>query len=83
MTDEHYKRPSLGVNFRFNINHEENVFYRYLNGLNLIAEYDARTINIGGHYSLWKEYVNIVAELNNGKYFCGGIYFKIPLKKHE
>ena len=83
MTDEHYKRPSLGVNFRFNLNHEENVFYRYLNGLNLIAEYDARTINVGGHYSLWKDYVNIVTELNNGKYFCGGIYFKIPLKKHE
>ena len=83
MSDEHYKRPSLGVNFRFNMDNEENVFYKYLNGLNLIAEYDARTINVGGHYSLWKEYVNIVAELNNGKHFCGGIYFKITLKKNK
>ena len=82
MTDVHYKRPSVGVNFKFNMNKEE-TFYKYLNGLNLIAEYDAKTINVGGHYSLLKEYVNIVAELNNGKHFCGGIYFRIPLKKQE
>lgn len=79
MTDEHYKRPSVGVNFRFNMNQEE-TFHKYLNGLNLIAEYDARTINIGGHYSLWKDYVNIVAELNDGKHFCGGVFFKVHLK---
>lgn len=82
MTDEHYKGGSAGVNFRFNMN-KENTFCKYLNGLNLIVEYDAKTINVGGHYSLWKEYVNIVAELNNGKHFCGGIYFKVPLKKQR
>lgn len=80
MSDEHYKRPSFGVNFRFHTN-KENTYLKFLNGLNLIAEYDARTINVGGHYSLCKDYINIVAELNHGKYFCGGVYFKIPLKK--
>ncbi len=79
MGDEHYKRPSIGVNFRFNTI-QDNIHSKILNGLNLIAEYDARTINVGGHYSFFKEYFNIVAELNNGRHFCGGIYLKIPLK---
>lgn len=82
MSDKHYKRPSVGVNFRFNSN-KENTYSKFINGLNLIAEYDARTINIGGQYSLCKDYINLVAELNNGKHFCGGIYFKIPLKKRK
>ncbi len=76
---EHYKRPSLGVNFKFYTPNSNDLANKLLNGLNLIAEYDARTINIGGHYSFCRNYINLVAELNNGKYFCGGIYFKIPL----
>ena len=35
---------------------------------------------IGAHYQLWKDHINLIAELNNGKYFSGGIYFKIHLK---
>ena len=31
-------------------------------------------------YQLWKDHINLIAELNNGKYFSGGIYFKIHLK---
>ena len=27
-----------------------------------------------------KDYVNLVAELNNGKYFSGGLVFKVHLK---
>ena len=50
------------------------------NGLNLMAEYDARTCNVGFEYSFWKDYVNLVAELNNGKYFSGGLVFKVHLK---
>ena len=33
-----------------------------------MAEYDARTVNIGAHYQLWKDHINLIAELNNGKY---------------
>ena len=51
-----------------------------LNGFNLMAEYDARTVNVGGQYYLWKDCINLVAELNDGKYFSGGIFFKVHLK---
>ena len=36
--------------------------------------------SIGAHYQLWKDHINLIAELNDGKYFSGGIYFKIHLK---
>ena len=76
----HYRRPAAGVNFKFNLLPEDNLAVKALNGLDLMAEYDARTVNIGAHYQLWKDHINLIAELNNGKYFSGGIYFKIHLK---
>ena len=66
--------------FKFNLLPEDNLAVKALNGLDLMAEYDARTVNIGAHYQLWKDHINLIAELNNGKYFSGGIYFKIHLK---
>ena len=79
MTDIHYKRPAFGANFQF-VTKGEDFWNKALNGLNLIAEYDARTINVGGSYTIWKDHINLIAELNNGKYFCGGIFFKVHLK---
>ena len=76
----HYRRPAAGVNFKFNLLPEDNLAVKALNGLDLMAEYDARTVNIGAHYQLWKDHINLIAELNDGKYFSGGIYFKIHLK---
>ena len=76
---EHYKRPSFGTNFRFQLLGDQPLI-KTVNNLNLMAEYDARTVNIGAHYQLWKDHINLIAELNNGKYFSGGIYFKIHLK---
>ena len=76
----HYRRPAAGVNFKFNLLSEDNLALKALNGLDLMAEYDARTVNIGAHYQLWKDHINLIAELNDGKYFSGGIYFKIHLK---
>jgi len=75
----HYRRSSLGANFRFSLP-EASSLNKLANGLNLMAEYDARTVNVGAHYQLWKDHINLIAELNNGKYFSGGIYFKIHLK---
>ena len=34
----------------------------------------------GGTYSIWKDHINLIAELNDGKYFSGGIFFKLHLK---
>lgn len=76
---EHYDGMALGVNFRFNKT-SENFGNRLLNGLNLMAEYDALTFNVGGQYSIWKDRINLIAELNDGKYFSGGVFFKIHLK---
>lgn len=74
-----YKRPAIGTNFRFSL--EDDEFYKKaLNGLNLMAEYDARTINIGMNYSLWKDRINFVYGLNECKHFSGGVFFKVHLK---
>lgn len=76
---EHYNGASVGVNFRFD-REPDCIGNKILNGLNLIAEYDALTFNVGGQYSIWKDHINLIAELNDGKYFSGGIFFKVHLK---
>lgn len=75
----HYKRPSLGVNFRPNLL-KDDFWSKAANGFNVIAEYDAYSVNVGTHYSFWKDYINAVIELNQCKHFSAGIYFKIHLK---
>lgn len=86
--DEHYNRPSAGVNFRLGLP-EDKSWTKLVNGLNLMAEYDARTINVGGEYSLPLSYkkngdealsLHAIAELNDGKYMSGGIQLKVHLK---
>lgn len=89
MTDVEYTRPSAGVNFQFGMKNDDWLI-QALNGLNLMAEvcpghdktqnHATYDWNIGGEYHLWKDYINLVAELNDGKYFSGGIYFKVHLK---
>lgn len=74
-----YDGPALGANFHFNLP-EVSVLQKAINGLNLMAEYDARTVNVGFNYAFWKERINLTAELNDGKYFSAGLYFKICLK---
>ena len=79
MLFEHYKKPAVGVNFKFELSSHE-FLINALNGLNLMAEYDARTCNVGFEYSFWKDYINAIVELNRCKYFSGGLVFKIHLK---
>jgi hypothetical protein len=67
------------VNFKFELSSHE-FLINALNGLNLMAEYDARTCNVGFEYSFWKDYINAIVELNRCKYFSGGLAFKIHLK---
>lgn len=28
------------------------------------------TVNVGGTYSIWKDHINLIAELNNGKFLA-------------
>ena len=74
-----YEGPALGTNFRFRLS-EISFLNKALNGLNLMAEYDARTVNVGFNYSVWKDRFNLTAALNDGKYLSAGVYFRISLK---
>ena len=76
---EHYKRPSFGANFRFAFP-EASAINKAINGLNIMAEYDSRTINSGFEYSFWEDYINAVVELNRCKYVSCGLIFKVHLK---
>lgn len=62
--------PCLGVNYR----------PYFHTPLNLMAEYDSKSVNIGMSYSIWKDHINLVGELNRCKYPSVGIYFKVHLK---
>ena len=77
--DDNYKRPAVGVNFKFELP-DAAFLNKALNGLNLMAEYDARTMNVGFNYSVWKDRFNLTAALNDGKYLSAGVYFRISLK---
>ncbi len=48
--------------------------------LNLMAEYDSRTVNSGLGYTFWKDHINFVGELNDFKYISVGVVFKVHLK---
>ena len=74
-----FNRPAAGTNFRFTLP-EVSTLYKAINGLDLMAEYDAQTVNVGAQYHILKDNINLVAELNDGKYFSGGIFFRIQLK---
>lgn len=76
--DYHLNGPCIGANFKFNFP-EGNKWHKALNGLNLMGEYDSRTINVGASYSIWKDHINIIAEMTECKYFSGGIFFKVHL----
>ncbi len=71
--------PCIGANFQFNLP-EENTWKKAVNGLNLMAEYDSRTINVGASYSIWKDHINLIAEMTECKHFSGGVFFKVHLK---
>lgn len=71
--------PAIGTNFRFTLPGNQ-PFTKAINHLNLMAEYDSRTINLGAEYSFWKDYINVVIEFNRCRYFSGGLVFKVHLK---
>lgn len=69
-TDYPLNGPALGVNFR-------PTFHR---NLNVIAEYDAKTVNVGATYALWADHFNFLFELQEGKYISAGLVYKVNLK---
>lgn len=68
-TDYPLNGPAVGVNFR----------PYFLKELNVIAEYDAKTINVGATYSIWSDHFNFLLELQDGKYVSVGLLYKVNL----
>lgn len=54
---------------------ETSTLNKLVNELNIIAEYDSKSVNVGGRYTLWKDHINIVGELYDCKYPSVGVYF--------
>lgn len=69
-TDYPLNGPGFGINFRPHLH----------KNLNLIAEYDAKTFNIGATYALWADHFNLLVELQEGKYISAGLVYKVNLK---
>ena len=70
-----------GVNLRLNeLKTNSEIINKVLSGLNLIIEYDSRTVNAGASYSFCKDIISVVFEMNEMKHFSAGVYCKLHLK---
>ena len=70
---------AFGVDYQFALPGTSFV-NKAINGLNLMAEYDSKFMNIGARYTLWKDHIHIIGELRECKYPSIGMYFKVHLK---
>ena len=70
---------AIGVDYQFALP-ETSFLNKAVNGLNLMAEYDSKFMNIGAKYSLWKDHINVITELRECKYPSVGVFFKVHLK---
>ena len=70
---------AVGMDYQFALKGDE-FYHKAINGLNLMAEYDSKFVNIGARYTVWKDHINIVCELRECKYPSVGAYFKVHLK---
>lgn len=73
-----FNGPAIGIDYQFTLTNDH-LIHKAINGLNLIAEYDSKFVNIGAKYTIWKDYINIVGELRECKHPSVGIYFKVHL----
>lgn len=70
---------AVGMDYQFALPGEE-FWQKAVNGLNLMAEYDSKVVNIGARYALYKDHINIITELRECKYPSVGVFFKVHLK---
>ena len=69
-TDYHLNGPAVGVNFKPAAS----------KNCSLIAEYDAKTVNIGAIISLWNDHFNVLFEMQKCRYLSVGLVYKVNLK---
>jgi hypothetical protein len=77
--NNYFTRPAVGANFELQLL-ETDKWQKWVNGLNLMGEFDGEGINVGASYKIWRDNINVIAELHECKYFSGGIYFKLHLR---
>lgn len=77
--DNKYNGHAIGFDYKFDLPNTS-LINKSLNKLNLMAEYDSKTINVGANYAIWKDYINFIYQLNKCKYLSFGFYLKIHLK---
>ena len=70
---------AVGMDYQFALL-GEGFWQKAVNGLNLMAEYDSKFVNVGAKYSIWKDHINIIGELRECKYPSVGVFFKVHLK---
>lgn len=70
---------AFGVDYQFALKGQE-FWQKAVNGLNLMAEYDSKFVNVGARYALWKDHINVITELRECKYPSVGVFFKVHLK---
>ncbi|MBR3624885.1 MAG: YjbH domain-containing protein [Bacteroidaceae bacterium] len=75
----YFTRPAVGANFEIQLL-ETDKWQKWVNGLNLMGEFDGEGINLGASYKIWRDNINVIVELHECKYFSGGIFFKLHLK---
>lgn len=73
--DIHYNGPCAAIDWMPVWLQKENVV-----STKLIAEYDARTFNIGAIVSLWKDHFDAMIEFQAMKWISAGIRYKLVLK---
>ena len=71
--------PAFGVDYQFNLP-QTSFLNKAINGLNLMAEYDSKFVNVGAKYAVWKDHINLIGELRDCKYPSVGVFFKVHLK---
>lgn len=74
-----FNGPAIGVDYQFALP-EVSTLNKVVNGLNLMGEYDSKFVNVGARYTIWKDHINVIAELRECKYPSVGVYFKVHLK---
>ena len=74
-----YNGIAIGLNYQFDLP-KTSFINQAINGINLMAEYDSKVMNVGAQYAIWKDHINIIGELRECKYPSVGMYFKVHLK---
>lgn len=74
-----FNGTAIGIDYQFALP-ETSFLNKAVNGLNLMAEYDSKFVNIGAKYTLWKDHINIIGELRDCKHPSVGVFFKVHLK---